>query len=105
MIEAFQALIEPQYRDLKVIMGVMMDDDYVAIPVRVKHPSGTTTTIEDGIQTDCDHAGAQLSVIASDSLVGNFQTGELEINQITHTGIVCDQCAAWKSSPGGEWYE
>lgn len=107
MKTAFKALVPPQYKELSKALGVAevsMEDNHTVIPVRVIHQSGTAQIIEDGIVTECNHAGATLGDVDLGNLFYNPASGTVEEYNNTHRGLICDKCPAWQDE-SGEWHE
>lgn len=103
MINAFNTLIAPTHN--KLIQLLNPDDDYTVIPVKVRHASGTTQTIENGIVTECDHYGADMGDVELNGLHYDSESGQVEEIDGARRALVCDKCKAWKIPQGSEWYE
>mgnify|MGYP001005650419 CR=1 FL=1 len=102
MLQTFNTLIKPDLDHIHELLGISHTEDWTVIPVRVKHASGTTVIVEDGIVTDCDHAGAELGQIDLGQLQYNPTTGQVETFDNVHVGLACDRCPAWQDETG-EW--
>lgn len=100
-----QFLCQSYYDDNQVIQNCTCGrcaDDYTVIPVRVKLPSGTEMTIEDGYVTDCDHAGASLEGVDREELVFDPLAGNYFPRERTTKMYVCDGCDE-TSVNGEDW--
>lgn len=104
MLRAFNTLVKPSLDHLNELLGVDHTEDWTVIPVKVKFKGGTTQTFEDGIVTECDHAGADLGDVDLSSLYYDPRTGQVETFNNNRVGLVCDKCHAWQDADG-EWYE
>lgn len=105
IIRLFEEEILPAKRRLRRLMDRNYPDDYSVIPVRVTFKSGTTQTIEDGIVTECDHAGADMGDVDLANLIYNPDSGTVENIDSSQRALICDRCSAWKIPAGSEWYE
>lgn len=106
MMKAFNTLVRPANDELARMLGITpkYDEDYTVIPVRVKFAGGTEQILEDGMVTECNHAGADLGKVDLANLIYNPATEQVEEFDNSHIGLVCDQCNAWQDVTG-EWHE
>lgn len=89
-----------QHTAILQMLGVKnTQEDYTVIPVTLTLKDGTTQTIEDGMVTHCDHAGASYEGVDSEYIVYDPVYQNYMPQQRSEMAYVCE-CG--ETSPDGE---